>query len=121
MPGRTISSFNFFYCLLFQDFKEPLVVAFYDVDYVKNAKGTNYWRNRIMKVAKEQKQKLNYAISNRNDFMQVRKEIIQFSNSNSSMHLRKIGRRRQKKLKGKCHRNHDLLRRFLYSHRERSR
>ncbi len=89
--SRTISSFNFFFTLLFQDFKEPLVVAFYDVDYVKNAKGTNYWRNRIMKVAKEQKQKLNYAISNRNDFMQVRKEIIQISNSNSAMHLRKIG------------------------------
>lgn len=25
---------------------KPLVVAFYDVDYVKNVKGTNYWRNR---------------------------------------------------------------------------
>ncbi len=54
-----------------QDFKEPMVVAYYDVDYVKNVKGTNYWRNRIMKVAKEQKQKLTYAVSNGNDFMQV--------------------------------------------------
>ncbi len=27
-------------------FKNPLVVAYYDVDYVKNIKGTNYWRNR---------------------------------------------------------------------------
>ena len=27
-------------------FKKPLVVAFYDVDYDKNEKGTNYWRNR---------------------------------------------------------------------------
>lgn len=27
-------------------FRKPLVVAYYDVDYVKNAKGTNYWRNR---------------------------------------------------------------------------
>lgn len=29
-----------------EKFKKPLVVAFYDVDYVKNEKGTNYWRNR---------------------------------------------------------------------------
>lgn len=26
------------------------VVAFYGVDYVKNVKGTNYWRNRVAKV-----------------------------------------------------------------------
>lgn len=25
---------------------KPLVVVYYDVDYVKNVKGTNYWRNR---------------------------------------------------------------------------
>lgn len=31
-------------------FKTPLVVAYYDVDYVKNAKGTNYWRNRFVIV-----------------------------------------------------------------------
>ena len=29
-----------------EQFKRPLVVAYYDVDYVKNTKGTNYWRNR---------------------------------------------------------------------------
>ena len=33
------------------DFKNPLVTAYYPVDYVKNPKGTNYWRNRVMKVA----------------------------------------------------------------------
>ena len=27
-------------------FRKPLIVAYYDVDYVKNTKGTNYWRNR---------------------------------------------------------------------------
>merc|ERR1712029_241372 len=36
-----------------KDFKEPLVVAYYDVDYVKNIKGTNYWRNRVLKIAKD--------------------------------------------------------------------
>lgn len=34
-------------------FKKPTFVAFYDVDYTKNPKGTNYWRNRVMKVAKK--------------------------------------------------------------------
>lgn len=28
----------------------PLIVAYYNVDYMKNPKGTNYWRNRILKV-----------------------------------------------------------------------
>lgn len=59
-------------------FKTPLIVAFYDVDYVKNTKGTNYWRNRIMKVAKELNQsgkKANYAISNRDDFSQELSEF----------------------------------------------
>lgn len=32
------------------EFKQPLVIAYFAVDYVKNAKGTNYWRNRILKV-----------------------------------------------------------------------
>lgn len=49
------------------DFKNPLVVAFYDVDYVKNPKGTNYWRNRILKVAQNHKD-VNFAISNANQF-----------------------------------------------------
>ena len=25
---------------------KDLVIAYYDVDYEKNAKGSNYWRNR---------------------------------------------------------------------------
>lgn len=32
------------------EFENPLVVAYYAVDYTKNPKGTNYWRNRILKV-----------------------------------------------------------------------
>ncbi len=50
-----------------KEFKEPLVTAYYEVDYVKNVKGTNYWRNRVMKVAKDFKS-LNFAVSNENDF-----------------------------------------------------
>lgn len=34
-------------------FKNPLIVAYYDIDYTKNPKGTNYWRNRVIKVAKK--------------------------------------------------------------------
>merc|ERR1712117_32601 len=40
-----------------------------EVDYVKNAKGTNYWRNRVMKVAKNFPS-LTFAVSNKDDFMQ---------------------------------------------------
>ena len=50
-----------------KDFKLPLVTAYYDVDYVKNVKGTNYWRNRVMKVAKNFPN-LNFAVANENDF-----------------------------------------------------
>lgn len=51
-----------------QDFNNPLVVAYYSVDYVKNPKGTNYWRNRILKVAKQYKDKFNFAIASKDDF-----------------------------------------------------
>lgn len=54
-----------------EKFKKPLVVAFYDVDYVKNEKGTNYWRNRVMKVAKkiqDEGKKIFFAVSNSKDF-----------------------------------------------------
>ncbi|XP_022244185.1 protein disulfide-isomerase A3-like isoform X3 [Limulus polyphemus] len=50
-----------------QQFKSPLVVAYFKVDYVKNIKGTNYWRNRIMKVAEKFKDKLNFAVSAKDD------------------------------------------------------
>lgn len=33
-----------------QDFSNPLIVVYFDVDYQKNPKGTNYWRNRVLKV-----------------------------------------------------------------------
>lgn len=49
-------------------FQAPLLVAYYDVDYTKNAKGTNYWRNRILKVAQNYKGKLNFAVSNKDSF-----------------------------------------------------
>ena len=37
------------------------------MDYVKNVKGTNYWRNRVLKVAKDFSG-YNFAVSSKNDF-----------------------------------------------------
>lgn len=51
-----------------QDFENPLVVAYYSVDYVKNTKGTNYWRNRILKISKQYKDKINFAVSSKDEF-----------------------------------------------------
>uniref|UniRef100_A0A6Q2Y3T2 Protein disulfide-isomerase n=1 Tax=Esox lucius TaxID=8010 RepID=A0A6Q2Y3T2_ESOLU len=54
-----------------------LLVAYYDVDYLHNIKGTNYWRNRVMKVAtKFQSQELNYAVANRAEFQDELKEAF---------------------------------------------
>ncbi|GAB0094644.1 Protein disulfide-isomerase [Sergentomyia squamirostris] len=50
------------------EFSNPLVVAYYNVDYVKNAKGTNYWRNRVLKVSKEFQDKITFAISAKDEF-----------------------------------------------------
>jgi len=50
-----------------KEFKEPLVVAYYAVDYTKNVKGTNYWRNRVLKVAKDFSG-FNFAVSDKSDF-----------------------------------------------------
>ncbi|XP_065148039.1 protein disulfide-isomerase A3 [Paramisgurnus dabryanus] len=50
---------------------KDLLVAYYDVDYEKNPKGSNYWRNRVMKVAKsflDQGKKLNFAVASKNSF-----------------------------------------------------
>jgi len=35
------------------NFEKPLFVAYFNVDYERNPKGTNYWRNRVMKVGKK--------------------------------------------------------------------
>ncbi|VVC29159.1 Hypothetical protein CINCED_3A021842 [Cinara cedri] len=48
-------------------FKPPYVGVYYNVDYVKNPKGTNYWRNRVLKVAKSVVG-LTLAINNKDDF-----------------------------------------------------
>jgi protein disulfide isomerase family A protein 3 len=57
-----------------KEFGSDLVLAYYEVDYVKNVKGTNYWRNRIMKVAKGFPN-LNFAVANKDDFQQETTEF----------------------------------------------
>lgn len=51
-----------------KDFKQPVVIAYFNVDYKKNVKGTNYWRNRILKVAQSFKSDFAFAISNKDEF-----------------------------------------------------
>ncbi|KAL5234942.1 hypothetical protein ACI65C_002352 [Semiaphis heraclei] len=48
-------------------FKPPYVGVYYAVDYVKNPKGTNYWRNRVLKVAKSVKDVI-LAVNNKDEF-----------------------------------------------------
>lgn len=47
-----------------------LLTAYYDLDYLRNPKGSNYWRNRVMKVASQfHSQGLSFAVANRRDFV----------------------------------------------------
>jgi len=50
-------------------FNKPLCAVYYNVDYKLNRKGTNYWRNRVLKVAKSFGDKvMNYAIAKSSEF-----------------------------------------------------
>lgn len=52
-----------------RDVPKPSVVVYYNVDYEKDPKGTNYWRNRVMKVASKYKdQEVTFAISHTGTF-----------------------------------------------------
>lgn len=57
-----------------KDFTGATIIAYYGVDYVKNVKGTNYWRNRIAKVCKEFPE-FSCAVSNKDDFQQELSEF----------------------------------------------
>ncbi|XP_053190784.1 protein disulfide-isomerase A3-like [Scomber japonicus] len=47
-----------------------LLTAFYDVDYHHNVQGSNYWRNRVMKVASKYSGRgLNFSVANKKDFL----------------------------------------------------
>ncbi|MCP9259867.1 Protein disulfide-isomerase [Dirofilaria immitis] len=46
----------------------PMFVVYGKVDYELDPKGSNYWRNRVLMVAKDYKRKANFAMSNKEDF-----------------------------------------------------
>jgi len=53
------------------DYSKPNVVVYYNVDYVRDTKGTNYIRNRVLKVAKklaDENVKVSFAVSNAEEF-----------------------------------------------------
>ncbi|KAJ7998373.1 hypothetical protein DPEC_G00222030 [Dallia pectoralis] len=57
---------------------KDLLVAYYDVDYEKNPKGSNYWRNRVMKVARsslDQGKMLHFAVASKASFSQDLSEM----------------------------------------------
>jgi len=65
------------------DFGQQLVVVYYNVNYDRDAKGTNYMRNRILKVAKklaDENVNVRFAVSNVDEF---RQEIGQFGISDT--------------------------------------
>ncbi|XP_023656154.1 protein disulfide-isomerase A3-like isoform X2 [Paramormyrops kingsleyae] len=46
-----------------------LLTAFYDLDYVRDPKGSKYWRNRVLKVASQfQSRSLSFAVADRREF-----------------------------------------------------
>ncbi|XP_075996293.1 protein disulfide-isomerase A3-like [Genypterus blacodes] len=47
-----------------------LLTAFYDLDYQHNVRGSNYWRNRVMKVASQYSGRgLTFSVANKEDFL----------------------------------------------------
>ncbi|BES98578.1 Thioredoxin [Nesidiocoris tenuis] len=50
------------------EFKKPLIVAYYDVDFEYDAKTTKKLRNRVLQVAKRFKDNFNFAVSQKFDF-----------------------------------------------------
>uniref|UniRef100_A0A8D3CP54 protein disulfide-isomerase n=1 Tax=Scophthalmus maximus TaxID=52904 RepID=A0A8D3CP54_SCOMX len=47
-----------------------LLTAFYDLDYHHNTRGSNYWRNRVMKVASQYTGRgLTFSVANKKDFL----------------------------------------------------
>lgn len=57
------------------DIKLPLIVAYYDFDFIKRSQFSHRWRNRLLRAAKNYTQ-LNFAISNSHTF---RKSLSKFN------------------------------------------
>ena len=50
-------------------FTKPVIVAYFNIDWRRNKKGTQYWRNRVARVAKKFKGKpMSFAIANKGEY-----------------------------------------------------
>ena len=49
-------------------FRNPSVIVYYDVDYERNQKMTNYWRNRVLKVAVDSPRNVTFGVSSAKEF-----------------------------------------------------
>eukprot|EP01135_Chromosphaera_perkinsii_P009449 Nk52_evm7s1762 gene=Nk52_evmTU7s1762 len=49
--------------------RKPLLTVFADIDYRKDPKGSNYFRNRILKVAKDYPDDIVFSLANKGEFM----------------------------------------------------
>ncbi|VDM95864.1 unnamed protein product [Thelazia callipaeda] len=53
---------------LYQFDRLPMFVVYGAIDYKLNPKGSSYWRNRVLMVAKDYRRKAYFALSNKADF-----------------------------------------------------
>ncbi|XP_023017598.2 protein disulfide-isomerase A3 [Leptinotarsa decemlineata] len=53
-----------------EDFEYPLVVVYFDIDFETFPQTTQYWRNRILKVADMFRENVTFAMSNAEDFQE---------------------------------------------------
>lgn len=72
------------------DFKKPLVVVLFNLDYVKDVKGSNYVRNRVIKVAQKLRDEglgVNFAVSSSDEF---RQELTEFGVENFDSNVKYV-------------------------------
>lgn len=52
-----------------EKFLKPVITAYYDIDWVRNKKGSRYWRNRVARVAKKFKeQRVTFSIASKGEY-----------------------------------------------------
>jgi len=56
-------------------FKKPLLVTFFDCDFVRNPSGAKFVRNRLLKLAQELSSDLQFAVANTADFGQYQQSL----------------------------------------------
>ncbi|CAN9503564.1 unnamed protein product [Ophioblennius macclurei] len=65
-----------------------LLTAYYDLDYHHNPRGSNYWRNRVLKVASQYKGRgLMFSVANKKDFLSELEEEYGLGTSDGELPL----------------------------------